>query len=189
MRIISGKYKGLQLVSFKADHVRPTTDRVKETQFNKLIGYTEGARVLDLFCGTGNLGLEALSRGAKEVYFVDLSKKSLQITRENIEKLKVPRNECRIINEDVLDYLKEYKGDAFDLIFIDPPFTKKMAHEVMQGIAKSAVFAQGTIITIESERRERMEDHYDPLARYDVREFGDKVLSFFSKKDDNKADG
>lgn len=187
MRIISGKYKGLQLVSFKADHLRPTTDRVKESQFNKLMGHTEGARVLDLFCGTGNLGLESLSRGAQHVIFVDQSKQSLQITSKNIEKLKIPKNEYRLINEDVIKYLKNYKGDAFDLILIDPPFTKKMAHEVMEGLSESSTFSEQTIITIESERRERIEDRYGTLSRYDVREFGDKVLSFFRKKDDNKS--
>lgn len=185
MRIISGKYKGHQLVSFKADHVRPTTDRVKETQFNKLMGYTEEARVLDLFCGTGNLGLEALSRDARDVIFVDLSKQSLQITRKNIEKLKVPANQYKIVNEDVIKYVKAYKGEPFDLIFIDPPFTKKMAHEVMEAVSESAVFTSHTIITIESERRERIENKYGHLMRFDVREFGDKILSFFSKKEDN----
>ncbi len=185
MRIISGKYKGHPLVAFKADHVRPTTDRVKETQFNKLMGYTEEARVLDLFCGTGNLGLEALSRGAQHVIFVDASKQSLQITQKNIEKLKIPRDQFRIHNEDVLKFLKVYKGDAFDLIFIDPPFTEKMAHEVMEALSQSVAFGPQTLITIESQRKERIEDRYGDLQRYDSREFGDKILSFFSKKEDN----
>ena len=74
MRIISGKYKGHQLVSFQADHIRPTTDRVKESLFNMIQGEIDGARVLDLFSGTGSLGLEALSRGAREVIFVEKSK-------------------------------------------------------------------------------------------------------------------
>lgn len=185
MRIISGKYKGHPLVSFKADHVRPTTDRVKETQFNKLMGYTEEANVLDLFCGTGNLGLEALSRGADQVLFVDDSKQSLQITQKNIEKLKVPAHQYRLRNEDVLKFLKSYKGDSFDLIFIDPPFTKKMAHEVMQALAESSTWGAQTLITIESARKERLENDYGNLTRFDTREFGDKILSFFSKKEDN----
>ncbi len=188
MRIISGKYKGHQLVSFKADHLRPTTDRVKETQFNKLMGYTEDARVLDLFCGTGNLGLEALSRGARDVLFVDANKQSLQITLKNIEKLKVPKNQYRTHLEDVLQFLKSCKDEPFDLILIDPPFTKKMAHEVMQAVSESLVYGPNTLITIESERKEQIDDTYGSLSRYDTREFGDKILSFFSKKDDNKVD-
>jgi len=188
MRIISGKYKGHHLVSFKADHLRPTTDRVKESQFNKLVHLTDGARVLDLFCGTGNLGLEALSRGAREVLFVDLSKQSLQIVQKNIEKLKIPKEEYRIQQFDALKFLKSYKGEFFDLILVDPPFTKKMAHEVMSAVAESSVFGPQSILTIESEKKERIEDVYGEVIRYDARDFGDKVLSFFQKKADNKTD-
>ena len=83
MRIISGKFKGRSLISFKASHIRPTTDRVKESLFNKIQGETEGARVLDLFAGTGSLGLEALSRGAAFVHFVDDSPVSLKILKQN----------------------------------------------------------------------------------------------------------
>lgn len=187
MRIISGKYKGHPLVDFKADHIRPTTDRVKETLFNKLMFDLEGARVVDLFSGTGNLGLESLSRGASEVIFVEKHPKSLEILRQNLNKLKVPATDYRIINMDVLAYLKSYQGDAFDIIFADPPFTEKMAHAVMEHASKSAAFGSQTLMAIESERRERMEDLYGDLERYDHREFGDKILSFFSKKQDKET--
>lgn len=182
MRIISGKFKGHRLVSFDADHVRPTTDRVKESQFNILRDSVSEARVLDLFCGTGNLGLEALSRGANSVLFVDVSEKSLGIVRQNIEKLKIPKSEYQILKKDVLKFLKSYEGDAFGLVLIDPPFTQKMAHEVMEHVSHSKIYNDSTLITIESERRERIEDQYGPLFRFDAREFGDKTLSFYSKK-------
>lgn len=181
MRIISGRFKGHHLTAFKANHIRPTTDRVKETLFNKLMFDMEGARVLDLFCGTGNLGLEAISRGAKHVTFVDAHKQSLLITRDNIAKLKVDKSEYSILQKDVIAYLKTYEGEPFDIIFADPPFTQKMAHEVMEAAAVSAAFGDATLMTIESERKERMEENYPPLVRYDVREFGDKILSFFNK--------
>lgn len=181
MRIISGKFKGHHLVSFKANHIRPTTDRVKETLFNKIMFDLEGARVLDLFCGTGNLGLEALSRGARHVTFVDAHKQSLLITRENITKLKVDKSDYQVLQKDVLAYLKTYEGEPFDIIFADPPFTQKMAHDVMLAAAGSAAFGDNTILTIESERKERMDEAYAPVVRYDVREFGDKILSFFHK--------
>jgi 16S rRNA (guanine966-N2)-methyltransferase len=191
MRIISGKYKGHPLVAFKADHIRPTTDRVKETQFNKLMFDLEGSRVADLFSGTGNLGLEALSRGAQHVIFVEKHPKSIQILKQNIEKLKIPSAEYKIVNMDVLAYLKSYQGDPFDIIFADPPFTEKMAHTVMEQASHSLAFGAQTLLTIESERRERIEPSYPSelgdLERYDVREFGDKILSFFSKKKDNDA--
>lgn len=184
MRIISGKYKGHPLVSFDADHIRPTTDRVKETLFNKLMFDVEGARVLDLFSGTGNLGLEALSRGAREVLFVEKHPKSIEILKKNLAKLKVPSDEYKIINKDVLSFLKSYEGETFEIVFADPPFTEKMAHKVMEEAAQSKVFGVQTLMAIESERRERMEEEYGDLERYDHREFGDKILSFFSKKRD-----
>lgn len=184
MRIISGKYKGHQLVSFQADHIRPTTDRVKETLFNKWMFQIESTRVLDLFCGTGNLGLESLSRGSTHVTFVELNPKSIQIASKNIEKLKVPKEDYEIVKKDVLEYMMKYQGEAYDLIFADPPFTEKMAHEVMQRASESQVFGANTLMAIESHRKERIDDSYNELIRYDVREFGDKVLSFFQKKTD-----
>lgn len=184
MRIISGKYKGHNLVSFKAGHIRPTTDRVKETLFNKIMFEIEGTRVLDLFCGTGNLGLEALSRGAEHVTFVDAHKQSILITRENIEKLKVDKSQCMLIQKDVLAYLKTYQGPPFDIIFADPPFTQKMAHDVMLAACQSAAFGPQTKMTIESEKRERMDEKYESLTRIDMKSFGDKFLSFFTKSED-----
>ncbi len=197
MRIISGKYKGHQLSSFKADHIRPTTDRVKETLFNKWMFQIEVPRVLDLFCGTGNLGLEALSRGAGHVTFVELNPQSIRITEQNIQKLKVPTQDYEILRKDVIEFLKKYQGEPFDLIFADPPFTEKMAHEVMEAAANSPAFGPSTLMAIESQRKERMEDFYPSLGeapsasadnggleRYDAREFGDKILSFFRKSVD-----
>lgn len=180
MRIIAGKYKGHQLVSFQADHIRPTTDRVKESLFNMIQNHIEGARVLDLFSGTGNLGLEALSRGAAEVLFVEKNKKSIQILDKNLNKLKVDES-YRIVQKDVLSFLKSYEGPAFDIIFADPPFTEEMAHDVMLAAAHSKVFHEETLMMIESARREKIVDDYPPLVRYDVREFGDKFLSFYKK--------
>jgi 16S rRNA (guanine966-N2)-methyltransferase len=184
MRIISGKYKGHQLTSFKADHIRPTTDRVKETLFNKWMFQLEVPQVLDLFCGTGNLGLEALSRGAGHVTFVELNPQSIRITEQNIQKLKVPKTDYTILRKDVIDFLRKYQGDAFDLIFVDPPFTEKMAHEVMEALSHSPVFGAGTLLAIESQRKERIDDRYPGLERYDACEFGDKTLSFFRKSVD-----
>ncbi|GIL16791.1 MAG: methyltransferase [Oligoflexia bacterium] len=181
MRIISGKYRGHHLTSFQAGHIRPTTDRVKESMFNILMNDIEGARVIDLFSGTGNLGLEALSRGAREVVFVEKNKSSIDILKKNIAKLKI-EEPYQIIQKDVLSFLKSYQGEPFDLIFADPPFTEEMAHDVMMGASASQLFHENTLMLIESGRREKIEDDYGTLIRYDKREFGDKFLSFFRKK-------
>lgn len=183
MRIISGKYRGHQLVSFKADHIRPTTDRVKETLFNKLMFRIEGARVADLFCGTGNLGIEALSRDAVSCTFVEKNPKSIAITRQNLEKLKVPSTQYRIINMDVLGFLKSYSGDSFDIILADPPFTEKMAHSVLEAAHKSAAFGLGTVLAIESEQKERLDDTYGDIVCFDKKTYGDKFLSLFCHRE------
>ncbi len=183
MRIISGRFKGRNLVSFKADHIRPTTDRVKETLFNILMHDVAEQRVLDLFAGTGNLGLEALSRGAKDVTFVEAHRDSIKIIRENIRLLKVEK-ECEIIAKDVFRFLKDDRGGPYHLIFCDPPFTEKIAHPTMGALANSPCVEYGSIAVIESSRHERIDDVYESDRKgafqlLDRRQFGDKSASFF----------
>ena len=181
MRIISGKYKG-SLVNFKADHIRPTTDRVKESLFNILMGEFEQTRVLDLFSGTGNLGIEALSRGARELVIVEKNRKSIEIIKSNLQRLKVSEP-VEFHAQDVLLFLKKYEGPGFDVIFADPPFTEEMADDVMKAAATSQIFLPHSVMSIESTRREILRESYDPLIQVDQRPFGDKILSFFRLKD------
>jgi 16S rRNA (guanine966-N2)-methyltransferase len=181
MRVISGKYKGHKLVSFQADHIRPTTDRVKQTLFDKLMGLTGDARVLDLFAGTGNLGIEALSREASHVDFVEENRKSLAILKENLNKLRITAG-FKICPLDVFKYLKHYEGEPFQLILADPPFTQKWADEVMTAIAAAPVLAVGSIVAIEAASKETIRDFYPgtlDLNLLDRKNFGDKNLSLF----------
>lgn len=180
MRIISGKWKGHQLVSFHGDHIRPTSDRVKESLFNILQFEIPESRVLDLFSGTGNLSFEALSRGAAHVTAVEANRKSIEIIKKNQAKLKVT-DDFEIIQKDVLQFLKSYSGQAFDVVIADPPFTEKMAHDVMTAMATSQVFNAETRIVIESSSSERLDEVYLNLHQTSRREFGDKYLSFFSQ--------
>ncbi|MCB0349603.1 MAG: 16S rRNA (guanine(966)-N(2))-methyltransferase RsmD [Bdellovibrionales bacterium] len=180
MRIISGRLKGRQLVGFKAGHIRPTTDRVKETLFNILMGDVPGARVLDLFAGTGNLGIEALSRGASYVECVEVNKSSLRIIADNLKSLGIQK-EIKVTASDVFKYLKSYKAEPFDIIFIDPPFTEAIAHKCMEAASTTQAAKIGTIFVIESSRHERIDDAYGPLRLLDRRAFGDKSASFFQK--------
>ena len=182
MRIISGRHKGRKLKSFDLSHIRPTTDRVKETLFNKLMFQVEGARVLDLFSGTGNLGLEALSRGAREVVFVDDHKSSIRLLQDNLALLKVSKEEFQITQRDVFKYLAAFDESPFQLIFADPPFTQKWAHEVVLAVASSRVHQNGTILAIEASRHEHIEDSYPPFKLLDRRIFGDKNLSLYESE-------
>ncbi len=182
MRIISGKFKGRNLVNFKAPHIRPTMDRVKETLFNKWMHDVNDVRFLDLFSGTGNLGIEALSRGAGHITFVENNHKSIQILKENIALLKIQDIEYGIFSKDVISFLKSYSGVPFGLIVIDPPFTEKMAHDVMFALDQSKVFDETTKIAIEAIKQERIDMNYENLTCYDKLDYGDKSLSFFCKK-------
>lgn len=179
MRIIGGRLRGHQLVSFQAKHIRPTTDRVKESIFNKIQRHIQESRVLDLFAGTGNLSFEAHSRGACEVIAVEKHKKSLGIIRKNLKKLKIERG-VSICERDVFSFLKSYEGPGFDIVFIDPPFTEKIAHEVMRKIVQSSVLCQSTLIVVEFSRHEIVDESYGSWERYDHKNFGDKWVSFFS---------
>jgi 16S rRNA (guanine966-N2)-methyltransferase len=181
MRIISGSLKGRRLVGFTGSHIRPTTDRVKETLFNILQSDWEGARVLDLFAGTGNLGFESWSRGATMVDAVEAHKISQKIIDQNRAALKIDVRYA-LHRMDVFLFLKKYRGEAFDIILADPPFTEVIAHDVMVAISTSLVRKRDTVIAIESARRERLEDSYEPLVRIDSRAFGDKILSLFKER-------
>lgn len=180
MRIIAGKYGGRKLTSFKADHVRPTTDRVKEAIFNKIQFEIAGQRVLDLFSGTGNLAFEALSREALSVTAVESSAKSVQIINKNKQLLQIT-SELEVIKEDVFRFLKKVHGQ-FDIIFIDPPFTKKIAHDVLEALSKSNCFDDETIIFIESSSQESVQESYSPLVRISHKSYGDKFLSLYKCK-------
>ncbi len=182
MRIISGKYRGSKLVSFKDNHIRPTTDRVKESLFNTIAAYVPEAEVLDLFSGTGSLGLEALSRGASSVIFVDKNKLSIKILKKNIETLKV-ENGYSISQIDVMSYLSKNNFEKkFDVIFIDPPFTEKMADKVMAAVATANLLNDEGIICIESSDWEKIKDSYEGLELYKRKSYGDKHLSMYIKK-------
>ncbi|OQW50317.1 MAG: hypothetical protein A4S09_00550 [Proteobacteria bacterium SG_bin7] len=181
MRVISGKFKGRNLVTFTADHIRPTTDRVKESLFNIIQSEVENAVVLDLFSGTGNLGIEALSRGAQKVTFVENNKKSLKIVRENLKSLNIKEN-VEILDEDVFEFMNSAPQLVFDLILIDPPFTEIWGDKIMTALARSAIFTDNVTVAIETGTKEPIGKKYGALKCVTQRVFGDKTLSIFRRE-------
>ncbi len=179
MRIISGKYGSRRLVSFRADHVRPTTDRVKEVMFNKLQGEIEGARVLDLFSGTGNLAIEALSRGALHVTAVEKHPQSIDIIQKNRDLLQIPKADLTVVRKDVLRYLQGPFTEGFDIVFIDPPFTEEMGDEVLKAYGQSELARFAAKIFIEAGKKEVLGDQYGTLTLVDRKNYGDKYLSLY----------
>ena len=177
--MISGKYRGRHLLEFKASHIRPTTDRVKETLFNKLMGRIEGARILDLFSGTGNLAIEAISREAAWVDLVENHRKSLAILRDNLKHLKI-EDGFKVHPIDAFKYISGFEGEPYDIVLADPPFTRSWAHDLGQAIGASRLLGPDTLVVIEASSKERVDVEYPGLARLDQRDFGDKRLHFFT---------
>lgn len=178
MRIISGKYRGLVLAGFKGGDIRPTADRVKESLFNILYARVAGARVLDLFCGSGNLGIECLSRGAAYVHFNDLSRDSLTVLRKNLSRLKGAER-YKVTQSDYSACLA-CAGDSYDLIFIDPPYALGYGVPALESIAARNLLSDGGVAVYERDRA--FDGHICGLELIDERKYGKTTLSFFAKE-------
>ena len=131
MRVISGKYKGKNLLGFDVDGTRPTMDRVKESLFGSIQNKVKNSVCLDLFAGSGSLGIEALSNGAKCCYFGDLNKEILKILKSNLKGIE----NSFVIEGDYLKILNELKDKKFDIIFLDPPFETDYAEKALKFIS------------------------------------------------------
>lgn len=183
MRIIGGKYRSRVLSDFAGDEVRPTSDRAKEALFNILSLKLYGARVLDLFAGSGALGLESLSRGAKEVVFNDRAKDSLAIVKKNLATLKIPVNgeEAKLLGADFLVCLESMRG-SFDLIFIDPPYRLDYGAEALEKISEKGLLTENGIAVYERDRA--FDGEIAGLEKYDERKYGKTYFTFFKRKKD-----
>lgn len=179
MRIIGGKYRSRVLAEFKGEEVRPTSDRAKESLFNILALKIRGARALDLFCGSGSLGLECLSRDANEVVFNDLSKDSLAILKKNLTALKIPTEQTKTYNYDYSVCLDVLKGE-FDLIFLDPPYRLDIGAPALEKIVKKGLLSKDGIVVYERDRA--FGGKIDGLEKYDERKYGKAYLTFFRKE-------
>ena len=147
MRVISGVCRGRKLLEPEGRAVRPTTDQVKEAMFNIIQFDVEGRRALDLFAGTGQLGIEALSRGARECVFVDTSRDSLKLVRENLRRCGL---EGQIVQCDGPEYLR--RGEKFDLIFIDPPYGTGLDARAVEAVKAFDILSKGGIMVCETMR-------------------------------------
>ena len=182
MRIVGGKYRSRVLSEFAGNDVRPTSDRAKEALFNILAMKTYGARVLDLFAGSGSLGLESLSRGAKEVVFNDCAKDSIAIIKKNLTALKIPINgdEAKISHYDYAVCL-DIARQPFDLILIDPPYRLDYGRKALETIAQKGLLTENGVAVYE--RDCPFEGEVDGLEKYDERKYGKAYLTFFRIKE------
>lgn len=149
MRVISGKYRALKLAEFVGMDIRPTADRVKESLFNILFSVS-GLRVLDLFCGSGALGIECISRGAKFVHFNDKSQKSLAVLGKNLKKIPNERGYA-VTNMDFEECLYSLHGQ-FDIIFLDPPYAGEYSARALEIIERQNLLSKDGVAVVERDR-------------------------------------
>ena len=172
MRIISGKYKGKNLESFNIDGTRPTMDRVKESLFSIIQGIIKDSVCLDLFAGSGSLGLEALSNGAKECYFVDKNIEVIKVLKRNLSDI----NNAFIINSSFETFLKT-TNKKFDLIFLDPPYKLNLINKSIDLILENDLLNDNGIIVCEYET----EDIIDKLNLVKEKKYGSKYVKIYQK--------
>jgi len=162
MRIISGKARGLKLYSLEGLETRPTLDRVKESLFNIIRNNIKDSNVLDLFAGTGSLGLECISRGAKSVTFCDYNKKAIDIINKNILKAKF-EEKSQVINKDYIKCLEILKNNKYDIIFIDPPYDSDLAVKALELVFKVDILEKDGIIVVETDDEETLFERIEKI--------------------------
>ncbi len=161
MRVIAGKARRLNLKTIEGLETRPTTDRLKETLFNMIQNEVIGANFLDLFSGSGAIGIEALSRGAKNAWFVENNKKCTECIRENLRFTKLA-DDAVVMECDVLTALNRLEGkvDSFDIIFMDPPYSHEHEKTVLSNLISKSYVTEDTLIIVEAE----LHTEFDYLA-------------------------
>ena len=177
MKIISGKYKGRVLKGFDLPGTRPTMDRVKESLFGTIQSYVPESIVLDLFAGSGNLGIEALSEGANYAYLVDSSTKAIRIIKDNINNIGITNVE--VINSDYKNALKDFTI-KFDLIFLDPPYNTNYIEKSISLIEEYNLLNTEGIIVCESDNLDKI-IYSDVFKKVKEKKYGDKYIVLLQK--------
>lgn len=181
MRIVAGSAKGRVLAAPKSDDViRPTADRVRETIFNVLGQRCDGLTVLDLFAGTGALGLEAVSRGAIKAVLVDRGREALELCRQNTATLKFG-DRVELLNSSAIEAIAALgkKKQVFELVFSDPPYALTAGVPVLEALEQAAVVSEGGVAVIEHGREEELPERVGRFERIDERDFGTAIVTMF----------
>ena len=183
MRIVAGKFRSRLIQAPKGEQTRPTLDKVKEAIFSRIGPYFDGGMMLDLFAGSGSMGLEALSRGIEHVYFVDRSPAATAVIKANAASLKV-EDQCDIWKCDCFAALRRLAQDGvqFDLVYLDPPYQKQQLHKIMQLLDElNLVCDQGHVIS-ESLKEDEFDDAYHQLRKVKEATYGISRISYYRKE-------
>ncbi|TDT68051.1 16S rRNA (guanine(966)-N(2))-methyltransferase RsmD [Hypnocyclicus thermotrophus] len=182
MRIVAGIAKNRKLKTRKGHDTRPTLEKIKESLFSIIFPYVENSNFLDLYSGTGNIALEAISRGAKRAIMIEKDPEALKIIIENVNNLGF-ENKCRAYKNDVfraIDILGK-KNEKFDIIFMDPPYHDEICEKVIKRVLKNELLKEDGIIIAEHFIAEKMPDSIGELNKIDERNYSKKVLTFYSR--------
>lgn len=180
MRVIAGKAKGIQLNTPDGMLTRPTADRVKEALFSIIQFDLPGARVLDLFGGTGQLGIEALSRGASKAVFVDSRREACQLIRSNLKKTHM-ESDAAVVQSDYLEYLNRCK-ERFDIILLDPPYAEVFLETAIKRITEIDILQSGGIIVAERPLGKELPWEFEGYTRSKDYKYGKIMLTLYRKR-------
>jgi len=193
MRVIAGIYRSRILKSLKGLALRPTSDRLRETLFNVLGPGVPGARFVDLFAGTGAIGIEALSRGAAEVVFIENHPPAVNLIRRNLSSLEI-RSGFTVLSADtlrgleVLQSRQKREKPAFDYVFLDPPYAAAKEYErVLEFLGSADLLASSGIVVAEHSRKFNLPEKAGALRRVRILRQGDAVLSFYRRRGENNS--
>lgn len=180
MRVIAGKYKRTPINTLEGEDItRPTKDMVKEALFSSIEIFSD-TKFLDLFSGSGAIGLEALSRGAEDVIFSDINAKAIKIIRSNLEKVKEERV---VLNLDYQECLKRLEGEKFDYIYCDPPYNFTAYEEIFFYVNKYSLLDKKGIIIMEVNKDTNLEDEYLGIKQYKEKKYGICKLLYYRKEE------
>lgn len=183
MRIISGAYRGRQIATLRSDKLRPTSDHLRETLFDVLGSGVAGATFLDAYAGSGAVGLEALSRGAADVVFIEHHRPAVALIRKNLAALGIESG-YQVVTREVLtalDRLAE-EGARFDYVFLDPPYTEfREYHHALRRLGRGALVGPASVIVAEHSRHTLLEPRYGDLNQVRLLRHGDAQLAFYQR--------
>lgn len=192
MRVIAGSFRSRTLQAPAGLATRPTSDRLRETLFNVLAPQIEGARFLDLYAGSGAVGIEALSRGAAEVVFVERSAAALKVLNANLARLELTKG-FRIVSGSVGGFLRQPANSGpFDLVFLDPPYDAADEYAAILGSLggpSAGVLAGGAMVIAEHRRKDKLDAEYGALSRTRLLQQGDAALSFYAAREMDGENG
>lgn len=180
MRVITGTARGRKLKTLQGKETRPTADRVKEAVFSAIQFDVEGKRVLDLFAGSGQMGIEALSRGASSAVFVDMSPRAGAVIRENLSAAGFSQN-SRLVTADSAGFLSSAK-EQFDIIFLDPPYATKLMNQALEFIGRFDILADNGIIICESDAKSSEPEAPSLFRLYREYRYGRTMIRFYTKE-------